>query len=70
MPLTSTCGRCGDRLTFTSERGWVHAEGGTYVMRCDSCGWQGAPWPSPRACPSCGDQHVRDDHCVQVQATR
>jgi rubrerythrin len=69
--MTSICGRCGDRLIFTPTRGWVHSEGGTYVMRCEKCGYRGAPWPSPKACPSCGAvREFRDDHCVQVTEVR
>jgi len=71
MPLTSSCRICGDHLTFTPGRGWVHSEGGTYVMRCEACGWSGAPFPSPTTCPNCGARReLRDDHCVQVQAVR
>jgi primosomal protein N' len=66
MPLRSICGQCGDTLTFSADgRGWCHAEGGTYVMRCDRCGYKGAPHPSPPACPHCGStKQWKDDHCV------
>jgi rubrerythrin len=58
------CTWCGAPLAFSPERGWHHGEGGTYVMRCDGCGWTGAPYPSPQACPSCGARRLRDDHCA------
>ncbi len=67
MPtLTAPCLWCGERLTFTAGRGWTHAEGGTYVMRCEQCGHTGAPYPSPACCPICGSvKGWRDDHCAQ-----
>ena len=58
-----TCHWCGEPLRFERGRGWVHIEGGTYQMRCDTCGWRGSPYPSPIVCPQCGGQ-VRDDHCA------
>lgn len=57
------CMWCKQELRFTG-RGWVHAEGGTYMMRCPDCGWRGAPYPSPTACPRCGSRNVRDDHAA------
>jgi|FLYL01.1.fsa_nt_gi ribosomal protein S27E len=60
------CHWCGELLHFTT-RGWVHQEGGTYVMRCPNCGWSGAPYPSPVRCPNCASAAVRDDHCVLPQ---
>ena len=61
----ANCLHCKEPLRFEPDRGWVHAEGGAYAMRCDSCGWTGAPAPSPGSCPNCGDRHqLRDDHCV------
>jgi len=54
---------------FTPPRGWHHAEGGIYVMRCEDCGHRVAPYPSPRACPSCGSvRGWRDDRCAQAAA--
>lgn len=58
------CMWCGEQLTFTISRGWVHQEGGTYKVRCPDCGWMGAPYPSPTRCPECGSRRIRDDHCV------
>jgi ribosomal protein S27E len=60
------CHWCGEPLRFTA-RGWVHAEGGMYVMRCPDCGWSGAPYPSPVRCPKCASSAVRDDHCALPQ---
>ena len=62
----NTCLRCGGVVRFDRQRGWVHQDGGLYMMRCDQCGWMGAPYPSPITCPSCGSKGVRDDHCVQA----
>jgi primosomal protein N' len=61
---TKTCHWCKEPLRFVRDRGWVHAEGGSYVMRCDKCGWQGAPYPSPTSCPHCGSKQLRDLHCA------
>ena len=61
MPL---CYWCGETLCFDTARGWVHPQGGTYMMVCPDCGWRGAPWPSPVKCPACGSRNLRDDHCV------
>jgi hypothetical protein len=59
------CLVCQEPLTFAVGRGWVHTEGGTYMMRCAACGWRGAPTPSPKACPRCGAvRQLRDDHCA------
>ncbi len=64
MPAAVVCYRCGEPLAFTA-RGWVHWDGGAYVMRCPDCRWSGAPYPSPARCPRCGSPEVRDDHCAQ-----
>ncbi len=62
------CHWCGEQLHLERGRGWVHQAGGTYMMRCDACGWRGAPYPSPIECPQCGGD-LRDDHCaLPVQA--
>jgi DNA-directed RNA polymerase subunit RPC12/RpoP len=58
------CIWCGEPLRFVPGRGWVHEEGGSYVMRCRQCGWKGAPYPSPAQCPRCGSEGLRDDHCA------
>lgn len=57
------CVWCGQPLRFDPKRGWVHPEGGGYVVSCEKCGWRGAPYPSPAACPRCGGE-VKDDHCA------
>lgn len=57
------CYWCGEALRLDKTRGYVHQEGGTYVVRCTACSWRGAPYPSPRVCPVCGGELV-DDHCV------
>ena len=59
-----TCQFCEEPLRFVTGRGYVHQEGGTYVMRCPDCGWRGAPYPSAVSCPSCGSKAIRDDHCA------
>jgi len=59
------CLYCGQPLAWVRERGYVHLDGGgSYMMRCPDCGWQGAPYPSPVSCPQCGCKNVRDDHCA------
>jgi len=59
------CHWCKQPLTFDPQRGWVHPEGGLYVMYCKACGWEGAPYPSPTTCPNCGDTHsLRDKHAA------
>lgn len=63
MTLVRKCVWCGAPLRFEPGRGWVHPEGGGYVVRCGRCGWKGAPHPSPRRCPRCGGP-VWDDHCA------
>lgn len=60
---TVPCLWCAEPLTFTAGYGWHHAEGGLYAMRCDCCGWSGAPRVSPRHCPRCDSEKVRDSHC-------
>jgi hypothetical protein len=61
--MNTTWRWCGARLAW-AQRGWTHAEGGLYMMRCASCGWQGAPCPSPARFPRCGSRNLRDDHCA------
>jgi len=56
------CVWCGKEIRFEPGRGWVHAEGGAYVLRCPECGWTGAPYPAPERCPRCGSPRLRDDH--------
>ncbi len=56
------CQWCKQPLRFDRSRGWVHPGGGVYLMRCEACGWTGAPYPSPTRCPRCGSTSVRDDH--------
>lgn len=58
------CHWCGQPLHYVRNRGYVHPEGGSYMMYCKECGWSGAPWPSPRTCPKCGSAEIRDDHCA------
>ena len=58
------CQWCAQPLRWEPRRGWVHPEGGLYVMVCASCGWRGAPYPSPACCPQCGGE-VLDDHCAR-----
>ncbi|KKM15051.1 hypothetical protein LCGC14_1699920 [marine sediment metagenome] len=71
------CLYCEESLRFVTStghddapRGWVHMEGGVYMMGCTACGWSGAPWPSPSACPRCGNmKQLRDLHCVIPKAS-
>lgn len=64
--IAATCLYCEDAgtLTFVIGQGWVHQQGGTYMMRCPDCGWKGALSPSPVHCPRCGSKALRDDHCA------
>jgi DNA-directed RNA polymerase subunit RPC12/RpoP len=59
------CMVCGQRLVWHNDRGWVHQEGGCYMMFCPDCGWKGAPYPSPIRCPACGSKKVRDAHVAR-----
>ena len=56
------CLHCEQTLTHSSWRGWMHPEGGLYMVVCPKCGWKGAPYPAPLACPTCGFKNLRDDH--------
>lgn len=58
------CLYCKEELTWVNGRGWVHKDGGSYKVRCRTCGWMGAPYPSPMQCPQCGSKDIRDDHCA------
>jgi len=58
------CQSCGQELTHSPVRGWLHPEGGTYTVSCPACGWKGAPYPSPLLCPKCGHKGLCDDHCA------
>lgn len=58
------CYWCDQELTFVRWRGWVHPEGGAYMMICPDCGWRGAPYPSPMDCPRCDSHNLRSEHCV------
>jgi len=63
--MAETCTWCHQPLRWAGHRrGWVHEEGGLYMMRCPECDWQGAPHPSPTSCPQCGSLKLRDDHCA------
>jgi hypothetical protein len=58
------CQSCDQALTHSSVRGWLHPEGGRYMVYCSDCGWKGAPYPSPVICPNCDSKKLRDDHCA------
>ena len=62
--MAYVCRWCGQTLRFDAARGWVHPQGGAYMMKCRRCGWKGALWPSPTRCPACGSASLEDDHCV------
>lgn len=68
MEREAICQWCGEPLHFVPGRGWVHEEGGLYVMYCPKCRWRGAPYPSPKVCPRCGSKEVRDHHCALPMA--
>ncbi len=57
------CKWCGEELRFVPQRGWVHEDGGIYMVECEQCGWMGAPFPTPTRCPKCNG-NVRDNHCA------
>jgi len=63
------CATCKQTLSHDHVRGWLHAEGGTYMVCCPACGWKGAPYPSPLVCPTCGFKSLHDDHCASPMAT-
>jgi rubrerythrin len=58
------CQTCKQALMHDNRRGWLHPEGGFYMVVCVACGWKGAPYPAPLACPTCGSKRLRDDHCA------
>lgn len=58
------CRWCGEPLRWLPTRGWVHQQGGVYKVHCATCGWQGAPYPTPVVCPACGARDIRDLHCA------
>ena len=60
------CQHCRQELKFVQGRGWVHPEGGSYMMRCTNCGHKKALFPPPTSCPNCGASGNKwiDDHCV------
>jgi primosomal protein N' len=59
------CMYCGETIKWTRTRGWVHLQGGAYMMYCPECGWKGAPFPCPGKCPSCGSKNLRDHHIAR-----
>ena len=62
------CHWCHEELRFILGRGYIHRQGGIYAMVCRACGWKGALYPSPTACPQCGQGHeLRDDHCARPE---
>jgi DNA-directed RNA polymerase subunit RPC12/RpoP len=66
--INKICMYCGQTIKFEATRGWVHLEGGSYMMYCPDCGWKGAPYPSPLKCPECGSKNLRDDHIARPVA--
>lgn len=59
------CRLCEVPLRFEPGKGWVHPGGGTYVQRCEKCGWM-SDAPTVARCPTCRDgKHLIDDHCAQ-----
>lgn len=65
--MATICRICRQPVHFEAGKGYVHDEGGgAYMMRCQTCGWEGAPAKPIAACPACGSRDVRDSHCVYV----
>ena len=56
------CSTCKQTLIHDRARGWLHPEGGMFMVICPACGWKAAPYPSPVICPNCGSKKLRDDH--------
>jgi len=63
--MHDVCMYCGEAIKWTRTRGWVHLQGGQYLMYCPDCGWKGAPNPRPGKCPSCGSKNLRDVHIAR-----
>ncbi|GBD14662.1 hypothetical protein HRbin25_00541 [bacterium HR25] len=40
----AVCLYCQQPLRFERGRGWVHQQGGLYLVSCPRCGWRGAPY--------------------------
>lgn len=60
------CCWCGEELKYVKGRGWLHAAGGLYMVRCKSCGWKAAPPNTPKFCPECGGDVVDDHYALPV----
>lgn len=59
---TYPCMYCHRAVTFGYRQGWIHVDGGAYVMRCPDCGWEDSPIENLIDCPNCGGRKLRDDH--------
>jgi hypothetical protein len=58
------CLYCSQQIVFKPGKGWIHQEGGIYMMLCLNCGWLGAPSGKVTSCPVCGSHKVVDDHAA------
>lgn len=68
----STCLHCSGPAAFVPGEGWIHEDGGAYLMRCDACGHKESPkaGQTPGSCPACAAvREWRDDHYVLAEAT-
>lgn len=62
--MAVVCKFCGEPLVYDESRGFVHQEGGIYLMVCFDCGYQAAPFPVPVKCPRCGSKNWGDHHAA------
>lgn len=58
------CARCKAPLFWEPGLGWVHPGGGLMVIRCEDCGWAGAPVFQPLSCPMCDSHRLHEDHAA------
>ncbi len=64
--MAKICRICRQAVRFELGRGFVHINGGAYMMRCRTCGAMFSPAKPVVNCPSCNSRDVVDDHCVYV----
>ena len=53
------CLYCGEDLSRTINRQWVHKDGNVYYCGCIKCGWLGTTAPTAGICPNCGSKSMR-----------
>jgi hypothetical protein len=62
------CLHCERPLVYSQDHGWIHFEGGRYVVRCGVCTWSDSPAAPLTRCGNCGATALRDDHLAMPQS--